>query len=307
MQHGRHSRESGNPGKHWIPCRARNDNQIKRLLLLSLDLGLSYFKKRNLYTMETIKIKELISDLQDFYLLSIRGFTGAVKRPFYFRDFIEQMDYAGAGSFLIVFLVSLFIGMALSLQLSAELSALGLKIYTGKIVGISIIREIGPVTAALVFAGRVGSGMASELGSMILGHQVDSLRVFGVDPIKKLVTPRILSSLVMLPALTILGDAISLFGGYYIAVFVSHQSGAFYWSSVRNVLTFENVFSGAVKPFIFGYLIACISCYMGLSTKGGSKGLRRSTTSAVVISIVMIIVSDFILTRVLLYALGFSV
>jgi len=307
MQHGRHSRESGNPGKHWIPCRARNDNQIKRLLLLSLDLGLSYFKKRNLYTMETIKIKELISDLQDFYLLSIRGFTGAVKRPFYFRDFIEQMDYAGAGSFLIVFLVSLFIGMALSLQLSAELSALGLKIYTGKVVGISIIREIGPVTAALVFAGRVGSGMASELGSMILGHQVDSLRVFGVDPIKKLVTPRILSSIIMLPALTILGDAISLFGGYYIAVFVSHQSGAFYWSSVRNVLTFENVFAGAAKPFIFGYLIACISCYMGLSTKGGSKGLRRSTTSAVVISIVMIIVSDFILTRVLLYALGFSV
>jgi len=257
--------------------------------------------------MGTIKIKELISDLQDFYLLSIRGFTGAVKRPFYFRDFIEQMDYAGAGSFLIVFLVSLFIGMALSLQLSAELSALGLKIYTGKVVGISIIREIGPVTAALVFAGRVGSGMASELGSMILGHQVDSLRVFGVDPIKKLVTPRILSSIIMLPALTILGDAISLFGGYYIAVFVSHQSGAFYWSSVRNVLTFENVFAGAAKPFIFGYLIACISCYMGLSTKGGSKGLRRSTTSAVVISIVMIIVSDFILTRVLLYALGFSV
>ncbi len=307
MQHGRHSRESGNPGKHWIPCRARNDNQIKRLLLLSLDLGLSYFVKRNLYTMETIKIKELISDLQDFYLLSIRGFTGVIKRPFYFRDFIEQMDYAGAGSFLIVFLVSLFIGMALSLQLSAELSALGLKIYTGKVVGISIIREIGPVTAALVFAGRVGSGMASELGSMILGHQVDSLRVFGVDPIKKLVTPRILSSLVMLPALTILGDAISLFGGYYIAVFVSHQSGAFYWSSVRNVLTFENVFSGAAKPFIFGYLTACISCYMGLSTKGGSKGLRQSTTRAVVISIVMIIVSDFILTRVLLYALGFSV
>src|SRR4030043_28225 len=257
--------------------------------------------------MTALKIKNLIIDLQDFYLLSFHGLLGIIKKPFYLKETIEQMDYAGAGSSLIIFLVSLFIGMALSLQLSAELSILGLKMYTGRVVGISVIREIGPVTAALVFAGRVGAGMASELGSMILGHQVDTLRVFGVDPIKKLVTPRILSPLVMLPALTILRDAISLFGGYYIAVFVSHQSGAFYWSSVRNVLTFENVFAGAAKPFIFGYLIACISCYMGLSTKGGSKGLRRSTTSAVVISIVMIIISDFILTRVLLYALGFSV
>ena len=254
-----------------------------------------------------MKIKELISELQDFYLLSARGLLGAVKKPFYLKDMIEQMDYAGAGSFVIIFLVSIFTGMALSLQLSAELSSLGLKMYTGKVVGISIIREIGPVTAALVYAGRVGSGIASELGSMILGHQIDSLRVFGVDPMKKLVTPRILSSIIMLPALTIIGDVVSLCGGYYIAVFVSYQSGTFYWSSIRDVLTFENVFAGSVKPFIFGYLIACISCYMGLSTKGGSKGLRKSTTRAVVVSIVMIIVSDFILTRILLYVLGFSV
>jgi phospholipid/cholesterol/gamma-HCH transport system permease protein len=257
--------------------------------------------------MEAIKIKELISNLQDFYLLSLRGFTGIIKRPFYFKDLIEQMDYAGAGSSLIIILVSLFIGMALSLQLSAELSILGLKMYTGKIVGISVIREIGPVTTALVFTGRAGAGIASELGSMILGHQVDTLRVFGVDPLKKLVTPRILSSVIMLPVLTIIGDAVSLFGAYYMSVFVSHQSSTFYWTSIKDVLIFENVFSGAAKPFIFGYLIACISCYMGLSTRGGAVGLRRSTTQAVVISIIVIIISDFILTRVLLYILGFSV
>lgn len=251
--------------------------------------------------------KGLISELQDFYLLSLHGLLGLTRRPLYLRDTIEQMDYAGAGSFFIIILVSLFIGMALSLQLSAELSVLGLKMYTGKIVGISIIREIGPVAAALVFTGRVGSGMASELGSMVLGHQVDTLRVFGVDPVKKLVTPRVLSSLVMLPALTTIGDAASLFGGYYIAVFVSHQSGHVYWSSVRDVLIFENVFAGSVKPFIFGYLIASISCYMGLSTKGGALGLRSATTRAVVISIIMIIIADFILTRILLYVLGFSV
>src|SRR4030043_58551 len=189
--------------------------------------------------MITGKIKELASDLQDFYLLSIRGLVSIIKKPFYFKDTIEQMDYAGAGSLLIILLVSLFIGMALSLQLSAELSKAGLKMYTGKIVGVAIIREIGPIAAALVFIGKVGSGIASELGSMILGHQVDTLRAFGVDPIKKLVTPKIVSSVVMLPALTIIGDAVSLLGGYYIAVFVSHQSGTVYWSSIRDVLTFE--------------------------------------------------------------------
>ncbi len=252
------------------------------------------------------KIKRLISDLQDFYLMIFYSLIGIFRRPFYLRDTIEQMDYAGAGSFIIVMIVSLFIGMALSLQLSAELASLGLKMYTGKIVGIAIIREVGPVTAALVYCGRVGAGMASELGSMVIGHQIDSLRVFGVDPIRKLVTPRILSSLIILPALTTIGDAIAILGGYYVAVFVSNQSGYVYWSSIREILDFENVFSGSVKPFIFGFIISSICCYMGLTTKGGAKGLRKSTTNAVVLSIIMIIISDFMLTRILLYVLGFS-
>ena len=254
-----------------------------------------------------MNFKERVLHLQDFYLLSIRGIMGLGKRPFYVKDLIEQMDYAGAGSFSIVLLVSLFLGMALSLQLSAELSRVGLKLYTGSIVGISIIRELGPVVTALIFAGRVGSGMASELGSMILGHQVDTLRVFGVDPMKKLVTPRILSSIIMLPTLTIIGDAVSILGGYLIAVYVSHQSGTVYWSSIREVFNFENVFAGSIKPFIFGYIIASISCYTGLSTRGGAIGLRRTTTRAVVASFIMIIIADFILTRILLYVLGFSV
>lgn len=252
------------------------------------------------------RLKEIISEFQDFYLMSFYGLLNIFRRPFYFKDAIEQMDYAGAGSFFIIFTVSLFVGMALSLQLAAELSRLGLKIYTGKIVGISVIRELGPVTTALVFTGRAGAGMASELGLMVLGHQVDTLRVFGIDPIKKLVTPRIVSSILMLPALTIIGDAVALFGGYYIAVFVSNQSGTLYWSSIREELIFENIFSGAIKPFVFGYLIACICCYTGLSTKGGAAGLRKSTTKAVVTSIIMIIITDFVLTRILLYLLGFS-
>jgi len=257
--------------------------------------------------MKIMRIKDVISDLQDFYILSSQGLLGVIRKPFYFKDTVEQMDYAGTGSLIIILLVSLFIGMALSLQLAAELSGLGFKMYIGRIVGISIIREIGPVMTALVYAGRVGSGVASELGSMVLGHQVDTLRVFGVDPIKKLVTPRLLSSLIMVPALTIIGDAASILGGYYIAVYVGLQSGAVYWSSIRDVFTYENIIVGASKPFVFGYLIACISCYTGLATKGGTLGLRRTTTKAVVVSFIMIIIADFLLTRILLYALGFSV
>lgn len=252
------------------------------------------------------RLRQILVQLNDYYRLSFNGLIGLFRRPLYLRDIIEQMDYAGAGSFFILLLVALFVGMALSLQLAAELSRLGLKMYTGKVVGISIIREIGPVLAAVVFTGRVGSGMASELGSMVLGHQVDTLRAFGVDPIKKLVTPRIISALIMLPALTGIGDAASILGGWYIAVFVSHQSSFVYWSSIRDVIIFENVFAGTVKPFIFGFLIATISCYMGLSSYGGAIGLRRSTTRAVVISIVAIIIADFVLTRILLYVLGFT-
>jgi len=254
-----------------------------------------------------VKVKRVVQSLQDFYLLSVQGILGVFKRPFYFKDFIDQMEYAGTGSLVIVGLVSLFVGMALSLQLSAELSTMGLTMYTGKIIGISIIREIGPVTVSLVYAGRVGAGMASELGLMILGHQVDSLRVFGVDPVKKLVTPRILASIVMLPALTLIADAVSLVGGWYIAVFVSHQSGSVYWTSIQHVLTFENVLAGGTKPFVFGWIIAAVSSFVGLSTSGGAIGLRRATTTAVVISIVAVIIADFVLTRVLLFILGFTV
>jgi len=254
-----------------------------------------------------MNLKEIINNLQDYYLLSLKGLEGVFRRPFYFRDTVEQMDYAGAGSLSIIALVAIFIGMALSLQLSAEFARLGLKMYTGKAVGITIIREVGPVMAALVFTGRVGAGMASELGSMVLGHQVDSFRAFGVDPVKKLVTPRLISSVMMLPALTVIGDALSILGAYYIVVFVSNQSGYVYWRAIRDVLIFENIVAGSVKPFIFGFLIASISCYSGLTTRGGAAGLRQATTSAVVLSIISIIISDFALTRILLYALGFSV
>jgi len=248
-----------------------------------------------------------VASLQDYYRLTIDGTMALIRRPFYYRDLIEQMDYTGAGSLTIVIMVALFIGMALSLQISAEFAILGLQMYTGRVVGISIVSEIGPVAAALVFAGRAGSGMASELGTMVLRHQVDTLRVFGIDPVKKLIAPRLLASFIMLPALTYIADATAILGGYYISVFINHQSAAVYWESIRVILLPRYIIAGAIKPFVFGIIISSISCYTGLSTRGGAVGLKSSTTRAFVVSTIMIIISDFLVTKFILIAFGLSV
>lgn len=253
-----------------------------------------------------MRFRRFIAGLQAFFDLSVSSLAGTVRPPFYARDMLEQMDYAGPGSLFIVVTVSLFIGMALSLQVAADLAPMGLSFYTGKITGLSMLREIGPVAMAVAFAGRVGSGMASELGGMVLGHQVDVMRVHGMDIVRKLVTPRVVAAVVMLPLLTFVGDAASILGGYYVSVFVTHQSGAFYLDQIRSILRFDNVLIGAVKPFVFGYLIACVSCHVGLTTSGGSAGLRRSTTNAVVASIIVVIVTDFVMTKGILFLLGMS-
>lgn len=251
-------------------------------------------------------LKQRIVQVQDFYLLLFEALRGVVRRPLYLIDIVDQMAYAGSGSLLIVSMVMLFVGMALSLQISAEFALLGLGMYTGQVVGISIVSEIGPVVVALVFAGRSGAGMASELGTMKLQNQVDTLRVFGIDPIKKLVTPRIVSAALMVPALTIIGDFVSLLGGAYIAVFVSHQSQTVYWNAVRVIFVNRYILPGLIKPFLFGLVIATMSCYMGFTTRGGAVGLKNATTQAFVASTIFIIVTDFVVTRIILLLLGFG-
>ena len=253
-----------------------------------------------------MKPRETITRLQEFYLLAMRGLMGPFRRPLYLWELVDQMDYLGAGSLVIVVVVLLFIGMALSLQIAAEFAILGLQMYTGRVVGISVISEIGPVVTALVFAGRAGSGMSSELGGMVLRHQVDTLHVFGVDPVRKLVTPRIVGSIAMLPVLTIIGDAVAILGGYYMVVFVNNQSGLVYWDSIRLILLPRYVIPGAVKPFVFGLVIAAISCYTGMSTRGGAVGLRGATTRSFVLSTISIIVADFVVTKLILFAFGYA-
>ncbi|MFP4164462.1 MAG: MlaE family ABC transporter permease [Chitinispirillaceae bacterium] len=253
------------------------------------------------------KVKIVFWELQEFYRMCLNATLGVVRRPFYYKDLIDQMDYFGTGSLGIIILVTGFIGMALSLQISAEFAVLGLQIYTGRVVGISVITEVGPVVTALVYAGRAGSGMASEIGSMVLRHQVDTLRVFGIDPIRKLVTPRIIGSLLMLPVLTVIGNFMALYGGYYINSFINNQSGAVYWDAIRVTLLPRYIVPGIVKPFVFGFIVAAVSCFTGLSTKGGAMGLKSATTRAFVLSIILIIMSDFLITRILLFFFGYGV
>ncbi|NLW29820.1 MAG: ABC transporter permease [Fibrobacter sp.] len=253
------------------------------------------------------KIMNLFLEIDSYYKLSVKGVTALFRPPIYFKDLIEQMDYIGSGTLFIVLLVALFIGMALSLQISAEFAILGLRMYTGRVVGISIISEIGPVASALVFAGRAGSGMASELGTMILGHQVDTLRVFGIDPYRKLIFPRITGSVIMLPALTIIADMTSLLGGYYITSIVNNQSSTVYWDSIRIAMQSQYIAAGSIKPFVFGFIISSLSCYTGFTTHGGAAGLKASTTRAFVLSTILIIISDFVVTKVVLFLFGYSV
>jgi phospholipid/cholesterol/gamma-HCH transport system permease protein len=167
----------------------------------------------------------------------------------------------------------------------------------GRVIGVSVIREICPLTLALIFAGRVGSGISAELAGMGQREQIDTIRAFGVNPIKMLVTPRIVSSLIMLPSLTLIGDYTALIGGFIITTTEYHTDLAMYWSSIKSILGIKNTIFGIAKPFVFGYIIACVSCYIGMNSKGGSSGLKRAATQAYVISTVLVMITDFLITK----------
>ncbi len=220
------------------------------------------------------------------------------------RDIIEQMDLLGVGSLGIVALTGLFAGMAMGLQFSIELSVYGAKDYLGKMVTVSIVREMGPVLTALMVAGRVCSGIASELGGMKIGRQVDALRVMGISPVSKLVMPRILAVLIMLPILTVFADALAILGGWGVGTTIGHVSIATYWSSVNQGLTVQNLAGGVIKPVVFAIIIGAVGCTSGLLSEGGAGGVGRATTQAVVKSSILILISNFIVGYAVLKALG---
>ena len=246
-------------------------------------------------------VKGVVLTVQDYSLFAWRAFGNLFRPPIYFIDFLIQSDIIGFGSIPIVVLSGFFTGGVLALQSAATLANFGATAVTGQFVALTMFRELGPVLTGVMVSGRNASSMASELGSMVVTEQIDAMRALGVDPLRKLVTPRIFACITMLFFLTILADFMGILGGGFVTVFLNHQNGTQYFSMAWNSLRYSDIIQGLVKPLFSGYIIASIGCFYGLKTTGGTQGVGRATIDAVVWSSVFIIVADFFVTRIMLY------
>lgn len=245
-------------------------------------------------------IKAGLLEMQEYLRMVGRSARALVTRPFYYRDMVEQFDIIGVGSMTVVLLTGMFTGMVLALQSGFTLDQFGARSMVGRLVSASMVKELGPVLTALMVAGRVGSGIAAELGSMMVTDQIAALRALGTDPIRKLVLPRILAGLIMVPLLTCISVAVGLFGGWIITVTQLKVSSGVYWNSVVLGLYIQDVWMGLIKPFFLGFVIVSIGCHVGLRTAGGTQGVGRATTNAVVASSVAVLVVNFLVTKLLI-------
>jgi phospholipid/cholesterol/gamma-HCH transport system permease protein len=243
--------------------------------------------------------KDLVYTVQDYFLFSLRAVLNLFSRPVYWADMIIQSDIIGVGSATIVIFAGFFTGGVLAVQSAATLAAFGATAVTGRFVAMSMIRELGAVLTGIMVSGRNASSMASELGSMVVTEQIDAMRALGVDPIRKLVTPRIFACVTMLFFLTIVSDFCGILGGAAVTVFMNHQNGTQYFSMAYEYLRFPDILQGLVKPLLFGFLIASIGCFYGMRTTGGTQGVGRSTIQAVVWASVMIIFCDLLVSIVM--------
>jgi len=239
-------------------------------------------------------------EVQEFVRMVMQTGRAMVTRPYYFRDIVEQFDTIGVGSMTVVLLTGMFTGMVLALQSGLTLDQFGARSMVGRLVSASMVKELGPVLTALMVAGRVGSGIAAELGSMMVTDQIAALRALGTDPIRKLVLPRVLAGLIMVPFLTCISVAVGLFGAWLITITQLKVASSVYWNSVVMGLYIQDVWMGIIKPFFLGFVIVTIGCHVGLRTRGGTQGVGRSTTNAVVAGSVAVLVVNFLVTKLLI-------
>jgi len=243
-------------------------------------------------------LKPPVGAIQDFYILSGRAIRNVFRAPHYTDDIALQMDIIGVGSLPIVILTGFFSSLVITMQMSRALSQYGATGQVGQIVAITLVRELGPVLTALLVAGRNASGIASELGSMTVTEQIDAMRALGTDPIQKLVTPRMIATCVMLPMLTIVADFVGMIGGYVIANLTLGLTTSQYWTNAYQSLEYNDVVQGLLKPFVFAFIISLVGCFYGLRTSGGTQGVGRATTEAVVVASVWVFVVTSLLTRI---------
>jgi len=241
-----------------------------------------------------------IEYLGDLAQLAGQIVTGTVTRPFYSAEVLHQMDEIGVKSVSITGITALFTGMVLALQTAYSLAAFGGKLFIGRVVSLSLVRELGPVLTALMVAGRVGSGITAEIGSMVVTEQVDALRSMAISPVRRLVVPRALATILMLPVLTALADLLGILGGLGIAIVELQMTTQDYLTSIWSQLVISDIGSGLGKTFFFGFEIALIGCANGLRVQGGASAVGLATTRTVVFASICILVSDFFLTKLFL-------
>lgn len=246
-------------------------------------------------------IKQLLANIQDYTQLASRGLANLATGPHYFQDTLDQMDDIGVGSLPIVLMSGFFIGAVMVLQTGSQFTRFGQTALTGDVVAIALVRELGPTLTGILVAGRVASGIASELGSMVVTEQVDAMRAMGTDPSRKLVTPRIIAAMLMLPLLTAMDDFIGLLGGCVASVFSLRLNAVQFWTRAIDALDFADIMQGMTKPVVYGLILASVGCYKGLTVRGGTQGVGRATTQAVVVSSVLIIAADLFLTKLALF------
>jgi len=249
-------------------------------------------------------LKNWVRDVQDYALLCGRTVVRVFTPPHYLGDLLDQMDIVGVGSLPIVLPTGFFIGAVLVLQTAAQFVRFGETSLTGDVVAISLVRELGPTISGLLVAGRNSSGMASELGSMVVTEQVDAMRAMGTDPMRKLVVPRVVATVLVMPVLVAMADLIGLFGGFVTAYATLRIGAVEFWTRAINALELSDLVQGLTKPLVFAFIVSTVGCYQGLTVRGGTQGVGRATTQAVVMSSLLIIISNFFLTRVALYLAG---
>jgi phospholipid/cholesterol/gamma-HCH transport system permease protein len=248
--------------------------------------------------------KQKIAAIQDYSILSWQAVADLFSRPRYWSDIYTQMDSIGVGSMPIIVLTGFFTGCVLALQSATSLKAFGAISMTGNLVALSMVKELGPVLTGLMVSGRNAAGMASEIGSMKVTEQIDAMRALGTDPVRKLVTPRLYATIFMLFFLTIVADAVGIAGGALVSVALLGLNASSYFNSSYRALEYADVVQGLTKPLFSAFIIATVGCYFGMNTKGGTQGVGRSTTQAVVISSVFIIIVDFIVSRAMIGIFG---
>lgn len=241
----------------------------------------------------------LLEELGRFFYMAARSFAWMVRPPFDPRQWLKQMVRVGYDSIPVVVLTTMFTGMVLALQTYRGFERFHAESFVASVVALSLTRELAPVLTGLMVTGRVGSSMAAELGTMRVTEQIDALYAMATEPVQYLVVPRVGAAVLMLPLLTLIGDAIGIMGGYLVAVGMFDANGYLYWERTFQFLEVNDVTSGLIKSAFFGFILSVTGCSKGFYTSGGAEGVGRATTAAVVMGSLSILLSDFFLTKVL--------